>query len=277
MKKLYGSVCLLLCAALAGAQAPQTSNVTGRVIAGGPPALYGYVVQLERQGPREGPPPEGDVSIDGDFTVRNVPYGQYLLKVTAYGGDLISQQFVTVHEQDTIFEVRLPARPALPTGGTVSLRQLANPPAKKAVSAAAAAQRFAEKGRIADAAGELRKAIRISPDYAVAHSNLGVDYIRLGRFDEGRAEIQRAIGIAGPNAHDYANLAFAFAGLQQLDEALASARKALAIDGRCAAAHYLIGTVLAATPATRAEGIAHLREAAATIPSAQTALQKWTR
>ena len=60
------------------------------------------------------------------------------------------------------------------------------PPAPKAVEAAIAAQHFSQEGRSAEAAGALEKAVPISPDFAVAHSNLAVQYLRMRRFKEAR-------------------------------------------------------------------------------------------
>ncbi len=159
----------------------------------------------------------------------------------------------------------------------MSLNELRHPPARKAIAAAAAAQRFSESGRPEDAAGELQKAIRISPDYAVAHSNLGVQYIVMRRFDDARAEIERALEIAGPNAKDYANLAFAYIGLQRIDDGMATARRALDLDSSSAPAHYLLGSLLALKPATRADGVAHLEIAARTLKSAQRELEKYAQ
>jgi len=277
VKNLYGLVSLLACALAAGAQDPPMANVTGR-LHGGDPILRGYLIELEPLGPHGAASPQADVRADGEFAIRNVPYGEYLLKVVTYRGDAIAEQFVTVQEHGGgSLDVRLPAPPPMPTGGTVSFKQLQHPPARKAVHAATTAQRLAESGRTEQAAGELEKAVRISPDYAAAHTNLGVQYLRLHRFEEARVEIQQALEIAGPNAVDLGNLAFAYAGLQRLDDAIAAARRALAVDRHCAAAHYLLGSFLALTPATRNEGIAHLEEAADAMPAARRELERWKR
>ena len=277
MKKLYGVVSLLFCALASGAQEPQTANVTGR-LHGADPILIGYLVELQSLGPHSGTSPQADVRSDGEFSLRNVPYGEYLLKVVTYRGESVAEQFVTIQEHGGgPLDVRLPARPPIPTGGTVSFKQLKHPPARKAVQAAAAAQKFAEQGHTEQAAGELKKALRISPDYAAAHTNLGVQYLRLHRFEEARAEIEQALDLGGPNAVDLGNLAFAYAGLQRLDDAIAAARRALAVDRHCLAAHYLLGSFLVLTPSTRREGIAHLEEAAGAIPAARQELEKWNR
>lgn len=275
MKKTYLYVSLFVFALGAAAQ-QQIANVSGRVRSSDL-TLHGYVVELESTGPRAGSPPQADVHSDGEFALRNVPYGEYVLKVKTFRGDDVAQQFVSIHERTNPIEVRLPEAPATPTGRVVSFAQLRHRPARKAVRAAATAQHLAETGRTADAAAELEKALRLSPDYAAAHSNLGVQYLRLGRYDDARAEIERALAVAGPNAVDYGNLAFAYAGLQRLGDAVATARRALALDRNAAPAHYLLGAILALTPATRSEGVAHLEAAADKLPSARKELEKWSQ
>jgi tetratricopeptide (TPR) repeat protein len=179
------------------------SNVSGR-LRGGERMLHGYVIHLETLGAHVTSEPQADVQSDGEFSLRNVPYGEYLLKVTSYQGDAVSQQFVSIHERSSLLEVTLPEGAPTPSGGTVSFTELRHPPAKKAVRIAAAAQQFAVSGHTERAAEELQKALEISPDYAAAHSNLGVEHMRLRRFDAARAEIERAIEIAGPTRTTWA-------------------------------------------------------------------------
>jgi hypothetical protein len=93
------------------------------------------------------------------------------------------------------------------------------------------------------------------------------------RFEEAAPEQQRAIDLAGPNPVRLCNLAFAQANLGRFQEALATVRAALRLDAGFDRAHLLLGTLLAADPRTRAEGIAHLERAAQTIQSAQTQLE----
>lgn len=258
------------------AQDAQVSNVTGRLQTS-ERFLHGYVVELEPSGAHAGPSAQADVQSDGEFLLRNVEYGEYVLRVTTYQGGEVARQLVSIREHNAMLEVRMPPSAPMPTGETVSLGTLLHPPARKAVAAAAAAQRLSERGERDRAVEELQKALRISPEYAAAHSNLGVEYLRMGRYEEAKGEIERALEIAGPNAIDYSNLAFALAGMQRVGEAAQTARRALALDGRNAGANYLLGSILALRAETRGEGVARLEIAAETLPSARRELEKWRR
>jgi tetratricopeptide (TPR) repeat protein len=243
-------------------------------IAGQEITLHGYVAELNDV-IHPGAPVHTDVASDGTFVLRGVPYGDYVLRITNYYGTPITEQFVTVHEKQMPVEVRLPnSNVPRPGAGRVSVRQLQHPPTTKAVDAALTGERFAESGQYARAAEELRKAVRISPEYAQAHSRLAVQYIRLHEYEEAIVEIERAIEITGAEPAELCNLAFARTALGQYDEATATAREALRIDPKHAAAHYILGTLLLRRNETRAEGIAHLERAASTMEGARAALAR---
>jgi tetratricopeptide (TPR) repeat protein len=118
----------------------------------------------------------------------------------------------------------------------------------------------------------LEKALQISPEYAVSHSNLGAQYLKMGKPREAQAEIARAIEIAGPNPSDLGNLAFAHLAQEHIAEAMDAARQALKMQKNHPAAHYVLGITLILAPATRGEGMAHLEEAAKTLESARRAI-----
>jgi tetratricopeptide (TPR) repeat protein len=269
---VFAAMVLVVCAS---AQDAPSANVKGRLHGEGQPNLRGYVIELEHLG-AHGSTIHADVEFDGEFSFRGIPTGEYVLRVTTYLGQALSQQFASIHDRTATLDVRLPAERPSPAGRTVSLGELRHPPSRKAFDASLAAQRFAESGNFDKAAGELEKAVRISPDYAAAHSNLAVQYLRLQRYEEARAEIGRAMGIAGPNGRDLANLAFALAALRRIPESVEAAKGALRVDRDNAAAHYILGTLLTLDRETRVEGVAHLELAAKTLESARKALARFT-
>jgi tetratricopeptide (TPR) repeat protein len=217
-----------------------------------------------------------DVGLEGNFEFRGVPTGDYLLRVTDVDGQTLYQQYVTVQEHMRELAVRLPEseRRPPPAPGTVSLKQLSNPPTKRALKAFAAALRLSSSGKYDEAAGELEKAVRISPEFAEAYTNLAVQQIRMNRFEDAAASSEHAIQIAGPDPITLSNLAFAQYRLQRFEDAMANARAALRLDSGYLQAHLILGSVLARNPAARAEAICHLELAAEKFPSARVNLDR---
>jgi tetratricopeptide (TPR) repeat protein len=149
-----------------------------------------------------------------------------------------------------------------------------HPPQKKAVQAYQSALRLSDAGKYDGAVAELERAVRISPEFRAAHTNLGVQYFRLGRIEESAAEWTRAIQIGGPDPINLCNLATAQARLRQFPEAEKSARDALRLDSGYLKADLILGVILLAKPATLSEGINHLEKAAAVFPTAREYLKQ---
>jgi tetratricopeptide (TPR) repeat protein len=219
--------------------------------------------------------PRIDVALDGSFEFRRVPAGEYVVKVTDANRQIVHQQYVTILEHVPEFSIRLPeVRQPSTRPGTVSFRQLSHPPDKKAVNAFHAATRFSTSGKYDEAIAELQKAIRISPEFAGAYTNLAVQQIRLNRFAESAASSQRAIELGGPDPINLCNLAFAQFQLRRFQESAGNAAAALRLDPNYYQGHLILGSVLANVPERRAEAIAHLERAAEKFPSALVTLEK---
>src|SRR5262249_20296044 len=154
----------------ADGQMPGRSDIKGTLHLGKELVLNEYVAELDDL-THPGQAVHADVAADGTFLFRGISYGDYVLKITNYYGSPLGQQFLTVHENTPPVEVRLAEREApRPANGRISLRELRHPPAAKAVAAALSGERLSREGQYERAAEEFRKAIRISPDYATAHS-----------------------------------------------------------------------------------------------------------
>jgi Flp pilus assembly protein TadD len=218
-----------------------------------------------------------DVRIDGSFEFHGISTGEYTLCVADGSGHAVWQQSVTIQGLIPEVDVRLPDRERIGTGGkaaTVSLKELMHPPAKKAVQAFHSALRLSSTGKHGDAVTQLETAVRISPEFAAAHTNLAVEHFRLGRMEESAAESARAIEIGGPDPLNLCNLAMAQALLQRYDEAAKSARASLRLDSHYVRANMILGFILVDEPATRAEGIQHLEKAAADFDLARRFLER---
>jgi len=236
--------------------------------------LQGYFVELYDVTNRRGVDHEY-VHSDGSFVFHNVRYGDYEIRVTNSGGEVVQHQFVSVSANNPPVELRLAReRMERPPSGPVSLTQLKHPPSRKAYGAFLAAQRFSEAGQYEKAAGELEKAIQISPEYAAAYTNLAAQYVRIGRYEDAVNDAKRAMELTRPNAADLCNMAFALFRLQRYPEALDSARTAVRLEPGNDKAHYLLGTLLVMNGRTLREGITHLERAVQSVRAAQANLDK---
>jgi tetratricopeptide (TPR) repeat protein len=234
--------------------------------------LQGYFVELYDVSNRREVHHEF-VHPDGSFAFRNVPYGDYEIRVTNSGGEVVQQQFIAVNGATPPVELRLRHEAVQrPPSGPVSLTQLKHPPARKAYGAFVAAERLSEAGQYARAAEELEKAIRISPEYAEAYTNLAAQHVRMGRYEEAVSDAKRAMELTRPNAVDLCNMAFALSRLQRYAEALDSARTAVRLEPGNDKAHYLLGTLLVRDWRTLREGITHLERSVESVPAAQANL-----
>jgi tetratricopeptide (TPR) repeat protein len=217
-----------------------------------------------------------DIALDGTFEFRGVPTGDYVLRVTNLNGDVIHQQFTTVHEHMDELSVNVPesvrGERTNSLAGKVSMTQLLHPPDKKAVQAFHTATRLSESGKYDQAVSELEKAVRISPEFGQAYTNLAVQHMRLGQYELAAAESTRAIQIGGQDPVNLCNLAFAQFQLHHYEEAEVLSRAALRLDSGYLQAHLVLGTVLALNRTTYTEAITHLQLAARRFASARRTL-----
>lgn len=233
--------------------------------------FHGFVAHLDSL-TSHGDSAHADVQSDGSFSFRNMPCGEYRLRITNYQGETIQQEFVSVTPQTPTVTVQL-AEPeaARPPAGSVSVGRLQHPPAPKAFKAVFAAQKLSQAGEYEKAASKLEEALRISPDFSEAWTNLTVEHIRMRRFDEAIKDAGRAIDIAGPNSVDLCNMALAQWAVHRYPEALDSALRGAELDPSSAKAQYLAGALLA--DAQRwSEALPHLQYAARSLPVAQQLL-----
>jgi tetratricopeptide (TPR) repeat protein len=232
-----------------------------------------YSVELEERN-RSGPRYDAPVANDGGFEIRDVPSGQYNLRLLTLRGDTVCEQLLDVHQFVGQISIRLPSRrSARPGSGTVSVSELRRPVPEKAFQAFVAAQRYVESGRELDATRQLERALKIYPEYADARCNLGVEYLRMGRHKEALEQFERAAATAPASARVFANLSYSLCVLGRLGDAEQAARRAVAIDNSYGRAHYLLGSILAKSVAPGSlekapEAARHLRLGAADVPHA---------
>ena len=210
---------------------------------------------------------------DDEFVFRQVPTGQYKLVVNDAAGKTLFEENVLASSEMSPPAVRLAGgETQKPPSGPVSVHELQHTPAPKAVRAVAAAQRSEQEGDYLRAVELLQGALRISPDYPIAHSSLAVQYARLGKYQEAATESQRAMDLGTANPIDLCNLSFAQAQLHRFADATESARRCLVLAPASPKGHYLLGTLLALDRQTIADAVPHLELAAKTLDSARTQL-----
>jgi len=117
-------------------------------------------------------------------------------------------------------------------------------------------------GRMPDAISEYRRAVRIYPNYADAHNNLGAILLQSGRTTEAIAEYRAAVRL-DPNYPDaHSNLGSALSRIPgRLPEAAAELEIAVRLDTENARRRAALGNVLLQMPGRIPEAIAQLETA----------------
>jgi len=273
------SRCVLLLSFVSVCAAQEAIEVRGEVISAGLADLSHLSVQLERAG---GQTDRAPVDFRGAFEFHNVPSGNYRLRVTnQYGAEVISE-LITVSQPVTVITVTvipvtLPDQASPPAGDTVSVWQLRHKPSTKALRAEAKAQDLARGGAHQRAIAELEKAVALDPQFAAAHSNLGVQYALKGQNEKAVAEFRRAVELDPGSAMFHSNLACVLIWMRQFVQAEEHARLAVRLDSSSANAHYLLGVILARRPETRLSAVEQLKTAARQFPRAYLTLAKLYR
>ena len=119
------------------------------------------------------------------------------------------------------------------------------------------AQFLFQSGRFDEAIAECQRALKIKPDFAAAHNNLGAALVKNqrddngarrqnGAVDEAIAHYRRALQINPDFAQAHGNLGTALLLKGQMDEAIAHYQKALEIAPNYAEARYSLGNAFLA-------------------------------
>jgi tetratricopeptide (TPR) repeat protein len=104
-----------------------------------------------------------------------------------------------------------------------------------------------EMGRKEDAEAEYRDALRINPDDAKAHNNLGILLKDMGRKEDAEAEYRDALRINPDFAEAHNNLGVLLKDMGRKEDAEAEYRDALRINPDYAEAHYNLGILFLET------------------------------
>jgi tetratricopeptide (TPR) repeat protein len=100
---------------------------------------------------------------------------------------------------------------------------------------------YGKKGMLYDAIIEFKKAISINPTDADVHYNLGAAYGDKGMIDEEIAAYKKVISLDPTAADAHNNLGLAYSKKGMLNEEIAAYKKAISLDPNYATAHHNLG------------------------------------
>ena len=106
------------------------------------------------------------------------------------------------------------------------------------------ANAFRQQGKLTEAVASYQQALRLKPDTAETHSNLGVALVEQGKLTEAVASYQQALRLKPDYAEAHCNLGMALAEQGKLTEAVASYQQALRLKPHIAEAHNNLGMAL---------------------------------
>ncbi len=102
-------------------------------------------------------------------------------------------------------------------------------------------------GRLDEALACHNKTIELKPDFAEAHYNLGITLQELGRLDEALASYKEAIALKPDFVEAHNNLGNTFHGLGRLDEALASYKQAITLKPEYSSSKHMLAALTGET------------------------------
>ena len=167
-------------------------------------------------------------------------------------------------------DVPTPAVKTAPVGDTVSVRNLQMP--ATAIKEFRRSEKCVGAGDFSCAVHHLQKALKVDPQFAEAHNNLGASYLQLSRYQDAIGEFEAAIALDEKMVAPYRNMSLGYFLLRRYAEAETAARQALTLSPEQKAAQYSLGRALAAQGSTSPEAEQLLRTSLSEFPDARLSL-----
>lgn len=200
---------------------------------------------------------------DGSFRGRELPAGNYEIRLIDTRGDTIGKQYVTLGAHTGWIDLRVPvAEHIRPPSGTVSVRELATRIPRQAKKEIERSERAYRRGRLQESIAHLESALEACPHCMQVHNNLGARYMRAGDTGAAVESFRRAAALDPDNAAVHSNLAIALVTLREFDAAEAPARRALSLDHGSISARYALGLIALSRRDCTPAALNHLRAAA---------------
>jgi len=128
-------------------------------------------------------------------------------------------------------------------------------------------------GRTPEAIAHLEEALRLKPDYAEAHNDLGIALSSAGRMPEAIAQYEEALRLKPDLFQASFNLGNALDSVGRTPEAIAQYEQALRVRPDDPTIHFYLAGALLRTPGRVNEAVAHLREVVRLQPDNDEARQ----
>lgn len=129
-----------------------------------------------------------------------------------------------------------------------------------------------EQGKLDEAVKHVQKAIRIDPQWAVAHQDLGICYGRMHEYEKAIPELQSASELDSHMVQPWISLSGAYLMLGRFAESEAASRRALELDPANSMGRYLLGRTLALEGHELPNAIDLLQKSGSEFPAAHLVL-----
>jgi tetratricopeptide (TPR) repeat protein len=265
-------ISLLLCAAgqaqISGRDSFDSVDLRGQVVGGGL-AYYGNLTVQMRRG--NGPVRTASVYGNGQFSLRQLPEGEYTASLLDWSGDVLWEDMISVTGGRPDLTIRLPekksAAPASP--GTVSVHALEHKTPKAAQKEYRSGCKAFDEADYQKAAKHFRKALDVDPAFVSAYNNLAATYSKMGRHQDALDELKKAHEIDPDSVAVNLNLGAALLRANDFAGAEEASRRALALNPGLQQADVILGLSLKAQSRDDSEALFYLLRGADQYPEAR--------
>jgi tetratricopeptide (TPR) repeat protein len=187
--------------------------------------------------------------LSGRFSFRSVPRGTYTVHIQIEGFEEVRQEIEIGngigHENNvTILLVRAAVQTERATRHIIDASEILDRFPKKAVNAFKKGLDNKKKNKSAQALKNFEEAVRIAPDFYMAHNELGLAYKEAGRFTDAERSFMQAHELNQSSADPLVNLTSLYLEENKPDRAIEAGEQAIKKNSRSASAFFNLGLAL---------------------------------